>query len=202
MAASSPRQRPAAPPDPDLVRCSWAGGDALMQSYHDTEWGVPLHNDRALFELLTLEGAQAGLSWLTVLRRREGYREAFDGFDIEHIAAYEERDIERLLRDERIIRNRAKVRATVGNARAALAVIEGWGSLDRFLWQFVDEVTKRNAFTTLDEMPTETEQSRAMSTELKRHGFSFVGPTICYAFMQSAGMVNDHLVGCVRYHEV
>ena len=183
-----------------VVHCF--GGDPLMDRYHDEEWGVPLHDDRALFELLTLEGAQAGLSWLTVLRRREGYREAFDGFDIERIAAYEERDIERLLGDERIIRNRAKVRSTVGNARAALAVIEEWGSLDRFLWQFVDEVTKRNAFTTSDEMPAETEESRAMSKELKRHGFSFVGPTICYAFMQSAGMVNDHLVGCVRHHEV
>lgn len=174
-----------------VVRCF--GGDPLMDRYHD---------DRALFELLTLEGAQAGLSWLTVLRRREGYRDAFDGFDIERIAAYEEHDIERLLGDERIIRNRAKVRSTVGNARAALAVIEEWGSLDRFLWQFVDEVTKRNAFTTIDEMPAETEESRAMSKELKRDGFSFVGPTICYAFMQSAGMVNDHLVGCVRHHEV
>lgn len=183
-----------------VLRCF--GGDPLMDRYHDEEWGVPLHDDRALFELLTLEGAQAGLSWLTVLRRREGYRDAFDGFDIERIAAYEEHDIERLLGDERIIRNRAKVRSTVGNARAALAVIEEWGSLDRFLWQFVDEVTKRNAFTTIDEMPAETEESRAMSKELKRHGFSFVGPTICYAFMQSAGMVNDHLVGCVRHHEV
>ena len=173
-----------------------------MQAYHDQEWGVPLHDDRALFELLTLEGAQAGLSWRTVLHRRQGYREVFDDFDLKRIAAYTSADIEARRADPRIIRNRAKIQATVGNARATLRVIDELGSLDALVWSFVDGHPLRNAFQSMDDLPAETEVSRAMSRDLKRRGFKFVGPTICYAFMQAAGLVNDHLVTCFRYHEV
>jgi DNA-3-methyladenine glycosylase I len=178
------------------------GGDPLMRAYHDQEWGVPLNDDRALFELLTLEGAQAGLSWRTVLHRREGYREVFDDFDLQRIAAYTAADIEARRADPRIIRNRAKIQATVGNARAALRAIDELGSLDALVWSFVDSRPQRNAFRSLDDLPAETDVSRAMSRDLKRRGFKFVGPTICYAFMQAAGLVNDHLVTCYRYHEV
>ena len=173
-----------------------------MRAYHDREWGVPLHNDRALFELLTLEGAQAGLSWRTVLHRRQGYREVFDGFDLERIAAYTPADIEARRADPRIIRNRAKIQATVGNAQAALRAIGELGSLDALVWSFVDGHPLRNAFQSMDDLPAETEVSRALSRDLKRRGFKFVGPTICYAFMQAAGLVNDHLVTCFRYLEV
>ena len=183
-------------------RCPWAGDDPLMQAYHDQEWGVPLHDDRALFELLTLEGAQAGLSWRTVLHRRQGYLEVFDDFDLERIAAYTPADVETRRADPRIIRNRAKIQATVGNARAALRVIDEVGSLDALVWSFVDGRPRRNAFRAMDDLPSETEVSRAMSRELKRRGFKFVGPTICYAFMQAAGLVNDHLVSCFRYDQV
>ena len=183
-------------------RCPWAGDDPLMQAYHDHEWGVPLHDDRALFELLTLEGAQAGLSWRTVLHRRQGYRAVFDGFDLERIAAYTPADIEARRADPRIIRNRAKIQSTVGNARAALRAIDEFGSLDALIWSFVDGRPLRNAFQYQDDIPAETDTSRAMSRDLKRRGFSFVGPTICYAFMQAAGLVNDHLVTCFRYREV
>ena len=183
-------------------RCPWAGDDPLMRAYHDREWGVPLHNDRALFELLTLEGAQAGLSWRTVLHRRQGYREVFDGFDLERIAAYTPADIEARRADPRIIRNRAKIQATVGNARATLRTIDELGSLDALVWSFVEGRPWRNAFRSLDDLPADTETSRAMSRDLKRRGFKFVGPTICYAFMQAAGLVNDHLVTCFRYLEV
>ena len=185
-----------------LPRCPWAGEDPLMRAYHDQEWGVPLHDDCALFELLILEGAQAGLSWRTVLHRRLGYREVFDGFDLERIAAYTPADIEARRADPRIIRNRAKIQATVGNARATLRVIDELGSLDALVWSFVDGHPLRNAFQSMDDLPAETEVSRAMSRDLKRRGFKFVGPTICYAFMQAAGLVNDHLVTCFRYHEV
>ena len=185
-----------------LPRCPWAGDDPLLRAYHDQEWGVPIHNDRALFELLILEGAQAGLSWRTVLHRRQGYREVFDGFDLERIAAYTSADIEARRADPRIIRNRAKIQATVGNARATLRVIDELGSLDALVWSFVDGHPLRNAFQSMDDLPAETEVSRAMSRELKRRGFKFVGPTICYAFMQAAGLVNDHLLTCFRYHEV
>lgn len=173
-----------------------------MQAYHDHEWGVPLHDDRALFELLTLEGAQAGLSWRTVLHRRQGYREVFDGFDLERVAAYTSADIEARRADPRIIRNRAKIQSTVGNAQAALRAIDELGSLDTLIWSFVDGRPLRNAFRTMDDIPAETDTSRAMSRDLKRCGFKFVGPTICYAFMQAAGLVNDHLVTCFRYREV
>jgi len=173
-----------------------------MAAYHDEEWGVPLHDDRALFELLTLEGAQAGLSWQTVLRRREGYRAAFDGFDFERIARYTEADRERLLADERIIRNRAKVAAAIGNAQAFIEVREECGTFDAYLWRFVDGTPRRNDVASLTDTPSETEESRALSRDLRRRGFRFVGPTICYAFMQSAGLVNDHEVTCFRYAEL
>ena len=170
-----------------------------MQRYHDEDWGVPIHNDRALFELLVLEGAQAGLSWRTVLHRREGYRAAFDGFDIATVAAYTDEDRERLRADTRIIRNRAKIASAIANARAALTVQVEHGSLDKFLWSFVNGETIRNTFQTLADIPAQTDESRAMSKTLRAHGFNFVGPTICYAFMQSAGLVNDHITTCFRY---
>jgi DNA-3-methyladenine glycosylase I len=173
-----------------------------MLAYHDTEWGVPLHDDRALFELLILEGAQAGLSWTTILNRRQGYRDAFAGFDVATVAAFGPDDEARLLADAGIIRNRAKIRSAIGNAKAALDVAGEHGSLDRFLWSFVDGTPLQNRWERLGELPAETDASRAMSRDLRRRGFSFVGPTICYAFMQSAGLVNDHQIGCFRYAEV
>ncbi len=173
-----------------------------MLAYHDDEWGVPLHDDRALFELLTLEGAQAGLSWTTVLNRRDGYRRAFGGFDIATVAGYGPDDKARLLEDAGIIRNRAKVASAIGNARAALEVIGELGSLDAHLWSFVDGRPVQNRWQGLEEIPAETDASRVMSKDLKRRGFTFVGPTILYAFMQSAGLVNDHQVQCFRYAEV
>ena len=180
------------------IRCWWAGDDPLYVAYHDEEWGVPVHDDRRLFEMLILEGAQAGLSWITILRRREGYRRAFDGFDPERIARYTERKKAALLQDEGIIRNRAKIDAAVRNAQAFLEI----ESFDRFLWDFVGGKPKQNRFKERGEILPETPESQAMSKELKRRGFRFVGPTICYAFMQAVGMVNDHLVGCFRYREI
>ena len=185
-----------------FTRCAWAGDDPLMQRYHDEEWGVPIHDDRALFELLVLEGAQAGLSWRTVLHRREGYRAAFVGFDIATVAAYGNADRERLRDDARIIRNRAKIDAAIANARAALAVQAEHGSLDAFLWGFVGGEPRRNAFLSLANLPAQTDESRTMSKALRRYGFSFVGPTICYALMQSAGLVNDHVTSCSRYGQI
>ena len=182
-----------------INRCEWTGEDPLMQSYHDEEWGVPLHDDRALFELLILEGAQAGLSWRTVLHRREGYRTAFDGFDIPTVAAYDDTDQARLRADARIIRNRAKINAAIANARATLKIQAEHGSLDTFIWSFVGGQPRRNAFQTLADIPAQTDESRSMSKALRSHGFGFVGPTICYAFMQSAGLVNDHITTCFRY---
>jgi len=173
-----------------------------MLAYHDTEWGVPLHDDRALFELLILEGAQAGLSWTTILNRREGYRNAFAGFDLATVAAFGPDDEARLLADAGIIRNRAKVHSAIENAQAALRVAAEQGSLDRYIWSFVDGRPIQNRWEQLGELPAETDASRAMSRDLKRRGFSFVGPTICYAFMQSAGLVNDHQISCFRYAEV
>jgi DNA-3-methyladenine glycosylase I len=184
------------------VRCRWAGSDPLYVAYHDEEWGVPLHDDRRLFEMLILEGAQAGLSWLTILRRREGYRQAFDHFDPERIARYDARKRAALLRDERIIRNRLKVEAAVGNARAFLAVSEEAGTFDRWIWELAGGAPKVNRRRRMGDVPAETDASRAMSRELKRRGFKFVGPTICYAFMQAVGMVNDHLTGCFRWREL
>jgi DNA-3-methyladenine glycosylase I len=173
-----------------------------MLAYHDEEWGVPLHDDRALFELLTLEGAQAGLSWTTILNRRGGYQTAFASFEIATVAAFGPEDEARLLADPGIIRNRAKVRSTIGNAAAALRVIEEIGSLDGYLWSFVDHRPIQNRFRRITELPAETAESKVMSRDLKRRGFSFVGPTICYALMQSAGMVNDHTLDCFRHDEV
>jgi DNA-3-methyladenine glycosylase I len=173
-----------------------------MLAYHDEEWGLPSHDDRHLFELLVLEGAQAGLSWRTILRKREGYRQAFGGFDLERVAGFDRRRVERLLRDPGIVRNRAKVESAVSNARAALTVRREAGTLDAYVWSFVDGRPVRNRWQSLEQIPAETEGSRAMSKELKRRGFRFVGPTICYAFMQAAGLVNDHVVGCFRWGEV
>lgn len=184
------------------TRCWWAGDDPLYVAYHDEEWGVPVHDDRKLFEMLILEGAQAGLSWITVLRRRDGYRRAFDNFDPEKIARYTERKKAALLQDEGIIRNRAKVDAAVQNARAYLDLRDQEGSLDAFLWPFVGGKPKQNRFKEKGEVPPETPESKAMSKELRRRGFTFVGPTICYAFMQAVGMVNDHLTVCFRHREV
>ena len=174
-------------------------GDPAYVAYHDEEWGLPLHGERELFELLTLEGAQAGLSWSTILRKREGYRAAFEGFDPQRVASFSDRDVERLLADPGIVRNRLKVESTVANARA---VVELDGGLDELLWSFVGGSPKVNRFRTLGEIPAETAESKAMSKELKRRGFRFVGPTVCYAFMQAAGLVNDHVVDCFRYTQV
>ena len=181
-----------------LERCEWAIGDPLMRDYHDGEWGVPIRDDRRLFELLCLEGAQAGLAWITILRKRDGYRDAFDGFDPERIAAYSDADRTRLLADARIVRNRAKVDACIGNARAFLEI----AGFSRLLWAFVDGTPVQNRFRSMGEIPALTDASEAMSRELRRRGFRFVGPTICYAFMQSAGLVNDHVVSCFRHAEV
>ncbi|MFN8637882.1 MAG: DNA-3-methyladenine glycosylase I [Dehalococcoidia bacterium] len=187
----------------ERARCGWvAPGDPLMRDYHDLEWGVPLHEDRALFELLTLEGAQAGLSWSTILRRREGYRAAFEGFDIPRIAAYGDADVARLLADPGIIRNRAKVHATIANARATLELQAAHGSLDGYVWRFVGGAPRRNVFTSRATIPAQTSESKALSNALRRLGFSFVGPTIMYAFMQAAGLVNDHETLCFRHSEV
>ncbi len=183
-------------------RCPWGTADPLYLAYHDSEWGVPLHDDRRLFELLSLEGAQAGLAWITILRKRDGYRRAFDDWDPERIARYGEADVARLLADPGIVRNRAKVLAAIGNARACLALAEAPGALDRYLWSFVEGAPVDNRRTSLVEVPAETDASRALSRELRRSGFSFVGPTIVYAFMQSAGLVNDHLLECFRHAEL
>jgi DNA-3-methyladenine glycosylase I len=182
-----------------VTRCGWVpAGDPLYAAYHDDEWGVPSHDERHLFEMLVLEGAQAGLSWSTILRKREGYREAFAGFDAAAVAGFGERDVERLMQNPEIVRNRAKIEATIANARATLE-IEG---LDSLLWSFVGGDALQNSWSSVAEIPAETEESKAMSKELKRLGFRFVGPTICYAFMQAVGMVNDHTVDCFRHAEV
>jgi DNA-3-methyladenine glycosylase I len=183
-------------------RCEWPGSDPLYVAYHDSEWGVPQHEDRALFEALVLDGAQAGLSWLTILRKREAYRKAFDGFDPRRVARYTPARVERLLGNAGIVRNRAKISSAITNARAFLAIQKEFGSFDRFIWQFVGGKPRRNARRTLGDIPAQTPEAEAMSKELRGRGFSFVGPTICYAFMQACGLVNDHLVGCFRYHEV
>ena len=185
------------------LRCPWAGEPgSLMCRYHDEDWGMPVHDERALFELLCLEGAQAGLSWQTILQRRDGYREAFDGFEIARVAGFGEDRAAVLLQDARIIRNRAKVRAFIDNARATLRLQDTGHTLDDYLWSFIDGKTLMNRWNAMGEVPAETEQSRNMSRSLKKLGFRFVGPTICYAFMQSAGMVNDHLTSCFRHAEL
>ena len=182
-----------------MRRCDWCGSDPLYVTYHDTEWGVPSHDDRHLFEMLILEGAQAGLSWITILRKREAYREAFAGFDAGKVARFTDARIERLLGNSGIVRNRLKVAGAVRNARAALAVQKEFGSLDHYLWQFVGGRPIANAFERMSDVPPRTAESDAMSRDLRKRGFTFVGSTICYAFMQATGMVNDHLVGCFRH---
>jgi DNA-3-methyladenine glycosylase I len=186
-------------PEPNVDgRCSWAQGDPLMEAYHDQEWGVPLHDDRALFELLTLEGAQAGLSWSTILKRREGYRRAFSQFDLPSVAALGDADLQRLLADTGIIRNRQKLISTIGNAQRVLDLQRELGSFDRFLWSFVGNKPLLADRKTMAQIPAQTPESTALSTALRQRGFGFVGPTICYAFMQSAGLVNDHVETCPR----
>jgi len=180
------------------TRCAWCGSDPLYVAYHDEEWGVPSFDDRHLFEMLILEGAQAGLSWLSILRKREAYRRAFEGFDAEAIARYDAREIERLMTDSGIVRNRLKLEATVRNARAVLQIREQHGSLADFLWRYVGGKPRQNAWRTLAEVPARTPESDAMARDLKRLGCNFVGSTICYAFMQAVGMVNDHTTDCFR----
>ncbi len=180
-------------------RCLWCQGDELYERYHDEEWGVPCYDDRRLFEYILLEGAQAGLSWITVLRKREGYRLAFDRFDPHRIAQYDDRKVESLLQNPDIIRHRLKIKSAVTNAQAFLRIVEQHSSFSEFVWQFVDGVPQINHFTSADEVPASTPASDAMSKALKKAGFSFVGSTICYAFMQATGMVNDHLLNCHRH---
>ena len=187
----------------EMHRCGWAGKkNILMINYHDTEWGVPAHDDRYLFEKLILDNAQAGLSWETILNRREGYRKAFSNFDYEKIAKFTERKKAALMLDSGIIRNRLKIESAVKNARGYIEIIEEFGSFDKFLWDIVDGKTIKNKWKTMKDIPAQTEESEKLSKALKARGFTFVGPTICYAFMQAIGMVNDHLVSCFRYKEV
>jgi len=185
-----------------LQRCAWAGDDPLYVAYHDREWGVPLHDERRLFEMLILEGAQAGLSWITILRKRDNYRAAFDGFDPDKMARYGEPKVRALLADPGIVRNRLKVAAAVNNARMLLALREREGGLDEYLWRYVDGKPIVNTWRTIKEVPARTPLSDTMSKDLKRRGFKFVGSTICYAFMQAAGMVNDHVTACFRHEEL
>ena len=182
-----------------MKRCEWAGRSELERAYHDEEWGVAVHDDRRLFEFLILEGAQAGLSWSTVLKKREGYRKAFRNFDVGVVSGFSEGDISRLLADPGIIRNRLKIRAAIGNARAFLRVREEFGRFDDYIWRFVDGTPVRNAWERMTEIPSSTPASDAMSEDLRDRGFKFAGSTICYAFMQAVGMVNDHVVECFRY---
>jgi DNA-3-methyladenine glycosylase I len=186
----------------DKRRCEWCSDDPLYTAYHDLEWGVPDHDDRRLFEMLILEGAQAGLSWLTILRKRDQYRKAFHGFDADRIARYGARDLERLLSDPGIVRNRLKIEATITNAQAYLKILDEFGSFDRFLWRYVDNRPVQNGWRSGAEIPSRTEASDRLSKDLRAGGFKFVGSTICYAFMQAVGMVNDHVVPCFRYLEV
>ena len=183
-------------------RCRWCGDDSLYVAYHDEEWGVPLHDDQKLFELLMLEGAQAGLSWITVLRKRENYRAAFDHFDPNKLVRYNQKKVERLMANPGIIRNRLKVNSAVINARAYLDIIEQQGSFNDYLWQFVDGKPIRNMVRSVDDIQASSPISDRMSKDLKKRGFKFIGSTICYAFMQASGMVNDHHVNCFRYREV
>lgn len=186
----------------DKIRCKWASSDPMVIEYHDMEWGVPVHDDRRLFEFLILEGAQAGLSWTTILRKRENYRRAFDGFDPAAIAGYDDRKVTELLANPGIVRNRPKIQASIENAKVFLIVQKEFGSFDSYIWRFVGDRPIRNKWKSLADLPAETPKSRQMSSDLKKRGFKFVGPTICYAFMQAVGMVNDHTVDCFRHFEV
>jgi DNA-3-methyladenine glycosylase I len=186
----------------ELRRCAWAGSDPFYVTYHHTEWGVPVHDDRLLFEFLVLEGAQAGLSWATILRKRENYRRAFDNFDPRLVAGYDEKKVMALLADPGIVRNRLKIAATIQNAKAFLAIQKEFGSFDAYVWRFVGGKPIKNAWRTMQEIPAKTAESDALSKDLIQRGFKFVGSTICYAHMQATGMVNDHTVDCFRYDEV
>ena len=185
-----------------ITRCDWCGDDPLYLAYHDVEWGVPVYDDRHLFEFITLEGAQAGLSWLTILKRRDGYRRALAGFDPEAVARFDDAKQEALRQDAGIIRNRQKIRSAVNNARAFLKVQEEFGSFSDYMWRFVDGRPLVNTWKSMDQLPAETDISRAMSKDMRARGFTFFGPVICYAHMQATGMVNDHLVSCFRYDQV
>lgn len=192
-----------AKPKADPKRCEWvSGANDLMIAYHDREWGVPVHDDRRLFEFLTLEGAQAGLSWSTILNKREGYRQLFADFDPRKVARFTDKRAERLRGDPRIVRNAAKIRSTVNNARCVLETQKEFGSLDAYLWSFVEAKPIHNRYHSLDEVPAETEISQRLSKELKKRGYNFVGPTIVYAFMQAVGLVNDHTTDCFRHRQV
>ena len=186
----------------NLIRCGWSLGHPSMIAYHDTEWGVPVHDDRKLFEFLVLDAAQAGLSWRTVLLKRENYRKAFDNFDAEKVARYTAKRVAKLLQNPGIVRNRLKVRSAVTNARAMLKVRDEFSSLDRYLWQFVDGHPRVNRFQSMKQIPATSTESDAMSKDMKQRGFTFCGSTICYAFMQAAGLVNDHIVTCFRHRDV
>ena len=183
-------------------RCEWCGSDPLCVAYHDDEWGIPVHDDRLLFEFLILEGAQAGLSWLTILKKRENYRKAFHAFDCQSIARYSEADVTRLLADAGIVRNRLKIESAIKNARGVLGIKEEHGSLDSYIWRYVDGIPKQNAWRSMSELPARTELSDAMSKDLNKRGLNFVGSTICYAFMQAVGMVNDHTTDCFRHRAI
>jgi DNA-3-methyladenine glycosylase I len=184
------------------IRCPWCGNDPVYMDYHDNEWGVPLHDDQRLFEMLVLEGAQAGLSWITVLKKRDNYRKAFDKFDARKIAKYDEKKVSELLSNEGIIRNKLKINAAIGNAKAFLAVQEEFGSFDKYIWQFVGGKPIKNKFEGMKQVTPRTADSDAMSKDLLKRGFKFVGSTICYAYMQATGMVNDHLRDCYRYKQI
>ncbi|MCX7169627.1 MAG: DNA-3-methyladenine glycosylase I [Proteobacteria bacterium] len=185
-----------------MIRCPWCGDDPLYVAYHDREWGVPLHDEHALFEFLILEGAQAGLSWIGILKKRDNYRAAFDGFDLLKVAAYDQHRIEQLLNNPGIVRNRLKIAAAINNAGKFLALQDKFGSFDKYLWRFVDGQPIHNNWLTSAQLPAQTPLSEALSKDLKQHVFKFVGPTICYSLMQAVGLVNDHLVDCFRYREL
>lgn len=182
-----------------VSKCAWASSDPLYQKYHDEEWGVPVHDDRKLFEMLILEGAQAGLSWITILRKRENYRKAFNNFDAKKIAKYDSKKVKELLQNEGIVRNKLKIAAAIQNAKCFLEIQKEFGSFDKYIWQFVNGKQITNKWKSLKEIPAKTKESDAMGKDLKKRGFKFVGSTICYAFMQAVGMVNDHTVDCFRY---
>jgi len=185
-----------------VKRCNWANYNELMKEYHDKEWGAPVHDDQILYEFLILEGAQAGLSWNTILQKRENFRKAFDNFDYKKIARYDETKVEELLNDTGIIRNRLKIEATIANANALLKIQEEFGSFSNYIWKFVNDKPVINKFITLEELPAKTKQSELISKDLKKRGFKFVGPTIIYSFMQAVGMTNDHTTDCFRYEEI
>jgi DNA-3-methyladenine glycosylase I len=184
------------------TRCKWCGDDPLYIAYHDNEWGIPVHDDRLLFEFLILEGAQAGLSWITILKKRDNFRDAFDNFDYNKVAKYTEEDVKRLLVNSGIIRNQLKIRSATKNAKGFIKIQEEFGSFDKYIWGYVNGKTIQNKWKSMDEMPAKTEIAEKMSKDLKKRGFNFVGPTICYAFMQAVGLVNDHTTDRFRYEEI